>query len=71
MLNMTTMTDEEMLSEVKQGMQKINDKLELNLPDLIRTGGYMNHTKSRDATFERKGAEDNFNYSTVTGAMSQ
>jgi radical SAM superfamily enzyme YgiQ (UPF0313 family) len=76
-LNMTQMTDEEMLTEVKEGIDRINKKLDLKLnPDrLIKTGGYAKHTVSANKKFEKiivnrsRNSNDSLNYAKVTGSM--
>lgn len=46
-LNMTTMSDEEILGAIKEGAAELNAMLELGLTEdrLIKTGGYQKHTK--------------------------
>lgn len=46
-LNMTKMTDAEIMGEIKEGAMKLNRLLELGLDEkkLVRTGGYTKHTK--------------------------
>ena len=43
-INMTRMSDEEIMDEIKVGAKKLNDMLELGLTEetYIRTGGYKN-----------------------------
>ena len=71
-VNMTQMTDEEFLGEVKSWMQKINEKLDLKLdPDrLIRTGGYNKHTRqaARDGGSQDPDNES-LSYAKVTGRV--
>jgi hypothetical protein len=76
-LNMTQMTDDEMLDNVAIGMQRINEKLDLKLdPDrLIRTGGENKHTEKRANKFEDqnarpKNSNQSLNYANVTGSLS-
>jgi len=70
-LNMTTMTDREMMDCISAGATRLNERLELNLDNdsLIRTGGYRNQNKD---TSDKKLDPDNltriandisFNYS--------
>ena len=76
-LNMTSMSDEEMLNEVKDGIDRINKKLDLKLnPDrLIKTGGYAKHTVSANKKFEKiivnrsRNSNNSLNYANVTGSM--
>ena len=75
-LNMTQMSDEVLAEEVKQGMQAINEKLDLKLdPDrLIRTGGENKHTQKRETKFgneilKPRNSNDNLNYAKVTGSI--
>ena len=75
-LNMTQMSDEVMLESVRQGMARINEKLDLKLdPDrLIRTGGENKHTQKHDAKFgsesvRPRNSNDSLNYANVTGSM--
>ncbi len=46
-MNMTKMSNEEIMENIKEGARQLNEMLELGLTDdrLIRTGGYRNHTK--------------------------
>ncbi len=46
-LNMTQMTDNEVIKELKDGCGRLNDSMELGLSEdsFIRTGGYKEHTK--------------------------
>ena len=46
-LNMTTMSDEQLMREIKQGAMKLNQMLGLGLTPnrLVKTGGYRKHTK--------------------------
>ena len=46
-LNMTSMSDEEIMIKIKEGAMELNKMLELGLtPDrLVKTGGYRKHTK--------------------------
>jgi radical SAM superfamily enzyme YgiQ (UPF0313 family) len=76
-LNMTAMSDDEMLSEVKEGIERINKKLDLKLnPDrLIKTGGYAKHTVSANKKFKKiilnrsRNSNNSLNYATVTGSI--
>ena len=74
-LNMTKMSDEEIMSQIKENASKLNRLLELNLDEssLIKTGGARNHTnlknhwKSKDALdpdeIKRIENDFSFNYS--------
>jgi len=46
-LNMTKMSDEEVMREIKDGAMRLNQMLELGLSydKLVKTGGYREHTK--------------------------
>lgn len=48
-LNMTKMSDEEIMGEIKSGAKRINELLNLGLNDktYIKTGGYKKHTNIR------------------------
>ena len=50
-LNMTQMDQEELMNEIKEGAEKLNRMLELNLSSdrLVKTGGYRNHRKETSA----------------------
>jgi hypothetical protein len=45
-LNMTKMTDTEIMDEIKKGARRLNELLNLGLTDqtFIKTGGYKKHT---------------------------
>ena len=74
-LNMTTMSDEEIMGQIKQNALELNKLLELGLDEssLIKTGGARKHTnlkthwKSKDAldpeNIERNENDFSFNYS--------
>lgn len=72
-LNMTKMTDEEIMRNIKEGGERLNQRLELGLDEsrLIRTGGYRNHhKKTKDArppldvnNIKRNQNDVSFNYS--------
>jgi len=74
-LNMTKMSDEEIMGQIKQNALELNKLLELGLDEssLIKTGGARNHTnlkthwKSKDAldpeNIERNENDFSFNYS--------
>lgn len=49
-LNMTKMTDDEIMSSIKDGARRLNEALELGLSEdrYIRTGGYKKHTQLKD-----------------------
>jgi len=77
-LNMTKMSDEEIMGQIKENASKLNQLLELNLDksNLIRTGGARKHTnlknhwKSEDALdpeeIKRIENDFSFNYSQTT-----
>ena len=68
-LNMTQLSDEEVMAEIKAGATELNRQLELGLDDdsLIRTGGYRNHTSRKRGLdpeqIERNPNDFSFNYS--------
>jgi anaerobic magnesium-protoporphyrin IX monomethyl ester cyclase len=72
-LNMTTMTDVEIMDEIKKGASKLNDALALGLDEdrLIKTGGYKKATNVKDfakppfdpANVKRNENDFSFNYS--------
>ena len=67
-LNMTKMTDEQMLSEVKTHLARINEEVNgvLDSDSLIRTGGYSRHNKHQD---KKKIDNQSFNPATTTGSV--
>lgn len=76
-LNMTSMTDAEVMSLIKEGASELNRMLELGLSDatLIRTGGYRRHTKKTASenrplldpdNLKRNENDVSFNYSQAT-----
>ena len=75
-LNMTRLSDEELLSHIKEGASRLNERLRLGLDRerLVRTGGYRNHhqSTSRDAQaldqdhLRRIPNDVSFNYSQAT-----
>lgn len=75
-INMTKMTNEEVMGHIKTGAAKLNEMLQLGLSGdkLIRTGGYRNHTKKTGSTvkpiidpenMKRNQNDVSFNYSQV------
>ena len=48
-LNMTQLSDDEVMAEIKAGGTELNRQLELGLDDdsLIRTGGYRSHSSKK------------------------
>ena len=70
-LNMTQMNDEKLLGLLKDGLEILNDQLDLGLDDLIRTGGERNHTKhvelpGEEQIMTRNENDFSFNYSAAT-----
>lgn len=75
-LNMTTMSDAEIMEEIKQGARQLNEALQLGLSDdrLIKTGGYKKATKIGEFRkapldpdrIERNENDFSFNYSDTT-----
>lgn len=70
-LNMTQMNDEKLLGLLKDGLEILNDQLDLGLDDLIRTGGERNHTKhvelpGEEEIMTRNENDFSFNYSAAT-----
>lgn len=64
-LNMTAMPDEKVRDLIAEGASALNDKLDLGLSDsnLIRTGGYNEHTSKRKIKkFKREGNSLALNY---------
>ena len=67
-LNMTRMSDAEILDEIVAGCSRLNEKLELGLSEdsFVRTGGYRRHTRARkgdDGAAPRRNPNDvSFNY---------
>jgi radical SAM superfamily enzyme YgiQ (UPF0313 family) len=63
-LNMTRMSDEEILEEISAGCGRLNEKLGLGLSEdsYVRTGGYRKHTKGTQKP-ERNQGDVSFNYS--------
>jgi anaerobic magnesium-protoporphyrin IX monomethyl ester cyclase len=79
-LNMTKMSDQEVMGLIKEGAAELNRMLELGLTDatLIRTGGYRKHTKLTadsarprldPANLKRNENDVSFNYSQATFSM--
>ena len=68
-LNMTSMSDAEILDEIVRGCSRLNEKLDLGLSEdsFVRTGGYRRHTRVRDDEAQdspRRNPNDvSFNYS--------
>ncbi len=68
-LNMTRMSDAEILDEIVTGCSRLNEKLELGLSEdsFVRTGGYRRHTrpgKDEAGNTPRRNPNDvSFNYS--------
>lgn len=68
-LNMTKLSTEELLEEIKQGAKRLNELLELGLSDdrLVKTGGYRRHTNLKNALdpekLKRNENDFSFNYS--------
>jgi anaerobic magnesium-protoporphyrin IX monomethyl ester cyclase len=76
-INMTKMSNEEVMSAIKEGASNLNRMLELNLTDdtLIKTGGYRKHSKETASDvkplldpdkLERHENDFSFNYSQAT-----
>lgn len=76
-VNMTKMSNEEVMCLIKEGAAELNRMLELGLSDetLIRTGGYRNHTKATARAakplldpndLKRNPNDVSFNYSQAT-----
>ena len=55
-LNMTKLSDEEIMTAIKNGARELNEKLALGLDEkrFIRTGGYRKHTKKTAVGATRK-----------------
>lgn len=78
-LNMTALSDAEILEHIKEGGRKLNELLDLNLSDdrLIRTGGYRNHHRDTSENTRRFDPDDvrripndvSFNYSQAVFQM--
>lgn len=75
-INMTKMTNEEVMGHIKKGAAELNEMLQLGLSGdkLIKTGGYRNHTKKTGTTvkplidpenMKRNENDVSFNYSQV------
>jgi len=66
-LNLTQMTDEQILAEVHGGLKRMKEEFGLDLGDnLIRTGGYTKHNRHQDVQTHRN-TVDSLNYSRVSG----
>jgi radical SAM superfamily enzyme YgiQ (UPF0313 family) len=73
-LNMTSMSDKEVMGLIKEGAAKLNRMLELGLTDetLIKTGGYRRHTREtarpllNPDKLQRNENDVSFNYSQAT-----
>jgi hypothetical protein len=63
-LNMTSMSDEEILEEITARCGRLNEKLDLGLSEdsYVRTGGYRKHTKGTQEPRRNQG-DVSFNYS--------
>lgn len=63
-LNMTSMSDPEILDEITAGCGRLNEKLGLGLSEdsYVRTGGYRKHTKGTQEPRRNQG-DVSFNYS--------
>ena len=63
-LNMTSLTDEEIMEEIRRGCERLNDTLSLGLTEdrYIRTGGYREHTEEKPE-LQRNTGDTSFNYS--------
>lgn len=80
-LNMTDMSQEEVMTHIKTGAERLNQLLELNLNDktYIKTGGYKKHTNKRkqlkmplDPNRMRRNENDfSFNYSEAVFDIDQ
>jgi len=72
-LNMTTMSDDEIMSEIKTGAARLNQLLELGLDDAtyIKTGGYKRHTKLDPENMKRIENDVSFNYSETVFEVDQ
>jgi hypothetical protein len=79
-INMTKMSDQEVMGHIKEGAAELNRMLELGLTDetLIKTGGYRKHTKLTanppkplldPANLKRNENDVSFNYSQATFSM--
>lgn len=65
-LNMTRMSDQEILDEITRGCARLNELLGLGLSEktFVRTGGYRKHTKWRNQGRPQRNENDvSFNYS--------
>ncbi len=63
-LNMTSLTDEEIMQEINRGCERLNQALSLGLTEerFIRTGGYRKHTEEKSKP-RRNTGDTSFNYS--------
>jgi len=80
-VNMTSMTEEEVMGNIKYGAERLNQLLELNLNEntYIKTGGYNKHTNKKDQlkkpldpdNMKRNENDFSFNYSEAVFEVDQ
>jgi hypothetical protein len=69
-LNMTNMSDEDLLGLIREGAEALDRQLGLGLDDVFRTGGEVSHARLQEGTeaseMIRNSNDFSFNYSTAT-----
>ncbi len=69
-VNMTNMSDEDLLGLIREGAEALDRQLGLGLDDVFRTGGEVFHTRLQEGTeaseMIRNSNDFSFNYSTAT-----
>ena len=71
-LNMTSMSTEDLVEEVTNGLAYLSEKFEINLnkDTLIKTGGYKKHGVNQGRKIEaNRNTENSLNYSKVSGVL--
>lgn len=70
-VNMTTMSDELLLSEVNDGLSHLNKVFGSNLDEksLVRTGGYSKHNKNQSNVQRHRNTTDSFNPAKTSGSV--
>ena len=62
-LNMTSMTDDQMLEYIQNGAEKLSTKLGLKLENLFRTGGERRHTRRMKVPGKMRRTKNDFSFS--------
>jgi len=71
LLNMTKMTDDELMAEVTNGMAHLNQVFgnAMDEESLIRTGGYSHHNKDQSKVQRHRNTTDSFNPAKTSGSV--